>query len=612
VRSGTRDLPQMLSKSCPLMLQVMLFAAFQEQEICSDGRWHERTRHGTGRLLLHSIFFRRYVMKSAGHAFLRTVPKIETRFARRGWVVTSVIVPNLLALTTVMDARENTKGTCIHCKKKNICHKLCGLGRKATACTACAKAHDPEWYAAYENMQGTCTHCDKSKISTNLCGLGRKATACKACAKAHDPEWYAAYENTRGTCTHCDKNKIPTDLCGLGRKATACKACAKAHDPEWYAAYESMQGTCTHCDKSKISTNLCGLGRKATACITCAKAHDPEWYAAYESMQGTCTHCDKSKISTDLCGLGRKATACVACAKAHDPEWYAAYENMRGTCTHCDNSKIPTNLCGLGRKATACTACAKAHDPEWYAAYESMQGTCTHCDKSKINTNLCGLGRKATACITCAKAHDPEWYAAYENMRRCIYHPTTACSSKRRPDLDGYCGRCFTHLFPGDPRTKFIRTCVHHKEMAVRAFLQERFPDVTWSFDRKITDGCSSRRPDAFAHIGSHVISVEIDEFEHTDYDCSCQNRRTMELFEDAGRLPHVFVRFNPDEYYLHGEKIQGCWGKNPNTGEPRLAPKHRKQWEQRLEKLADIIEHFRSHAPSKEVESVFLFYSDC
>ena len=436
MRSGTRDLPQMLSKSCPLMLQVMLFAAFQEQEICSDGRWHERTRHGTGRLLLHSIFFRRYVMKSAGHAFLRTVPKIETRFARRGWVVTSVIVPNLLALTTVMDARENTKGTCIHCKKKNICHKLCGLGRKATACTACAKAHDPEWYAAYENMQGTCTHCDKSKISTNLCGLGRKATACKACAKAHDPEWYAAYE--------------------------------------------------------------------------------------------------------------------------------------------------------------------------------SMQGTCTHCDKSKISTNLCGLGRKATACITCAKAHDPEWYAAYENMRRCIYHPTTACSSKRRPDLDGYCGRCFTHLFPGDPRTKFIRTCVHHKEMAVRAFLQERFPDVTWSFDRKITDGCSSRRPDAFAHIGSHVISVEIDEFEHTDYDCSCQNRRTMELFEDAGRLPHVFVRFNPDEYYLHGEKIQGCWGKNPNTGEPRLAPKHRKQWEQRLEKLADIIEHFRSHAPSKEVESVFLFYSDC
>ena len=258
----------------------------------------------------------------------------------------------------------------------------------------------------------------------------------------------------------------------------------------------------------------------------------------------------------------------------------------------------------------ACISCAKAHDREWYVAYENMIGICAHCNKSKIAHDHCGLGRKATACTACAKAHDPEWYDAYFSSRRCIYHPTSACSSLRRPDLDGYCGRCFTHLFKEDPRTQFIRNCVHYKERAVITFLQERFADVTWSFDRRIVDGCSSRRPDAFAHIGSHVISVEIDEFEHTNYDCSCQNRRTMELFEDAGRLPHVFVRFNPDEYYLHGEKIQGCWGKTP-TGEPRLAPKHRKQWEQRLEKLADIVEHFRSHAPSKEVESVLLFYSD-
>lgn len=203
---------------------------------------------------------------------------------------------------------------------------------------------------------------------------------------------------------------------------------------------------------------------------------------------------------------------------------------------------------------------------------ESNKGVCPYCSKSKIPRHHYGLGRKATACIKCSKAHDQ------------------ACE---------------------DPRTQFIRSCIGYKERAVRAFLQEKFEGLSWTFNKRIAEGCSSRRPDAFVHLGSHVLTVEIDEYEHTDYDCGCEHRRTTELFEDAGRLPHVFVRFSPDEYYLFGQKVQGCWGRNPKTGEPRLAPKQRKQWEERLEKLAEIVELFRRNAPSKEVEAVFLFYSD-
>lgn len=65
-------------------------------------------------------------------------------------------------------------------------------------------------------------------------------------------------------------------------------------------------------------------------------------------------------------------------------------------------------------------------------------------------------------------------------------------------------------------------------------------------------------------------------------------------------------MRFDP--YRLFGKKLQGCWGRSSSTGDSRLAPEHKKQREQRLGKLADTVEHFKKHAPSREVEPVFLF----
>ena len=84
-----------------------------------------------------------------------------------------------------------------------------------------------------------------------------------------------------------------------------------------------------------------------------------------------------------------------------------------------------------------------------------------------------------------------------------------------------------------------------------------------------------------------------------------------MELSRDAGRIRHVFLRFNPDEYFFTREKVRSCWGRAPKTGEPRLAPKQRKQWEERLEKLASIIAEYRGNAPSKDVEVIYLFFSE-
>ena len=44
---------------------------------------------------------------------------------------------------------------------------------------------------------------------------------------------------------------------------------------------------------------------------------------------------------------------------------------------------------------------------------------------------------------------------------------------------------------------------------------------------------------------------VEVDENQHNNYDCSCENKRLMELAQDLGHRSMVVIRFNPDAYEI-------------------------------------------------------------
>jgi hypothetical protein len=146
--------------------------------------------------------------------------------------------------------------------------------------------------------------------------------------------------------------------------------------------------------------------------------------------------------------------------------------------------------------------------------------------------------------------------------------------------------------------------------VAVAKFLKEQFPDIAWSFDKRIEGGCSSRRPDAFVHCGSHAITVETDEQSHKIYDCSCESLKLVQHYQDAGGVNHVVIRFNPDEYKdVNDEKIPSCWGKTPKTFEPRVAPKQVKQWAARLEKLRVTVAMCLADPPARSIEVIELFY---
>ncbi len=119
------------------------------------------------------------------------------------------------------------------------------------------------------------------------------------------------------------------------------------------------------------------------------------------------------------------------------------------------------------------------------------------------------------------------------------------CETRANRMYEGHCIRCFVHLFPGEKNARNYKT----KETAVGTHLKEKFPGVTWVVDKRVKDGCSLRRPDLFLDTGSHVVIVEVDENQHNTRDCTCENRRLIELSKDVSHRPLAMVRFNPDGY---------------------------------------------------------------
>ena len=166
-------------------------------------------------------------------------------------------------------------------------------------------------------------------------------------------------------------------------------------------------------------------------------------------------------------------------------------------------------------------------------------------------------------------------------------------------------------MFPDKPLSRNFKT----KEIEVIRRIHEHYASnqYSWTSNRRVLDGCSKRLPDLMLDLGSHVLFIEIDEHQHADYDCSCEQKRTSELLEDIGHRPCVFIRFNPDAYIRveDGVKIPSCWRVSSKTKALAVAPKHQAAWEQRIQSLFQQIDYWIQYLPTdKLLEIVHLFYS--
>ena len=182
------------------------------------------------------------------------------------------------------------------------------------------------------------------------------------------------------------------------------------------------------------------------------------------------------------------------------------------------------------------------------------------------------------------------------------------CSTLVSEKYDGYCLFCYINLFPDKPVSRNYKT----KEYAVIEFVTTHFPQVDWVADKRIYNGCSKRRPDLLLDLGYQLLVIEVDENQHESYDCSCENKRIMEISQDLGYRPIIFIRFNPDEYKKDKHYITSCWGIN-QKGICVVKKSKKDEWEQRLSILRDTIIYWinSQNKTNKTIETIQLFYDE-
>ena len=67
-----------------------------------------------------------------------------------------------------------------------------------------------------------------------------------------------------------------------------------------------------------------------------------------------------------------------------------------------------------------------------------------------------------------------------------------------------------------------------------------------------------NRRIDFQTEMGNVVVGIEVDENQHKTYDPLDEEKRIMQIYENADRNL-VFIRFNPDKY-----REGGKWKRTP------------------------------------------------
>jgi hypothetical protein len=284
-------------------------------------------------------------------------------------------------------------------------------------------------------------------------------------------------------------------------------------------------------------------------------------------------HCVECK-GAGICEHSKRKIRCKECGGKS----ICSHGCEKGNCVPCGGASI----CEHGKRRRRCVECFGAAICE----HKKNRQNCLECG----GNIFCIHNKKKSRCKIC------------DGSELCV---APLCETRGIKKYGGYCLPCCIHYCPEIQVSRNYKT----KENDVVQRVLEKYPDFNWVADKKIQNGCSKRRPDLLLDLGSHVIILEVDENKHTTYDCSCQNKRLMEISQDIGHRPVVFIRFNPDAYVnQEGTKITSCWRIN-GYGVLDISKSKRDEWHSRINMLIQQLEYWINNIPHKTVEIVELFY---
>jgi hypothetical protein len=401
----------------------------------------------------------------------------------------------------------------------------------------------------YGNFGGKAIFCTKHKTE-GMVDLKTRKCAKEMCFKK--PTFSNPGEKAKFCAQH--KTEAMVNVVSQSCASVACSTRASYANPGEKAKFcaqhktEAMVNVVNkHCDAVGCSAipNYGMAGEKAKFCVK----HKTEVMIDLRSKR-----CADERCST-VAGYaypGEKAKFCVK----HKIEGMVC---VRGKICEAERCLRQCNYANPGEKAKFC----RAHKEP-----QMIDVSTKHCDAEKCGATVqygtpghglsrcskhraVGMRRKPNArCLMCPNAatHGVNGRAvrccihALETDLNMLDRPCTSCGLLYVLDRRGFCENCEPNRFK---KARLAKQC------ALTDYLDSR--GLPGSQTDRIVDGgdCGKERPDRvyLDAEGRFVLILEVDENQHFDRACECEQTRMVNIGQMFGGTPVYFVRWNPDSY---------------------------------------------------------------
>ena len=326
----------------------------------------------------------------------------------------------------------------------------------------------------------------------------------------------------------------------------------------------------------------------------------------HNKQKAHCKECGGSAV----CEHGTRKAYCKECGGSA----FCEHNKLKARCKECGGSAICEHnklkahckecggsaFCEHGTRKEYCKECGGSA----FCEHNKQKARCKECGGSAI----CEHNKEKAYCKECGGSAFCEHNKRKARCKECggsAVCKTEHCETMGNSKYNGYCLPCCIQVCPEIKVSRNYKT----KEKDVVDRIKATFPNFTWIADKRVQDGCSLRRPDLFLDMGTHIIIVEVDENQHSDYDCSCEHKRLMQISKDVGHRPIVFIRFNPDAYTnADGILVKSCWKLN-KMGVVLVIKTKENEWIERINALKTQIQYWIDNPTEKTVEIIQLFY---
>ncbi|KAJ3042194.1 hypothetical protein HK097_002095 [Rhizophlyctis rosea] len=121
----------------------------------------------------------------------------------------------------------------------------------------------------------------------------------------------------------------------------------------------------------------------------------------------------------------------------------------------------------------------------------------------------------------------------------------------------------------------------------------DAFKRVRLAKQHMVVDGgaCGLERPDFYIDCGTHILIIEVDEHQHSERACECEQTRMVKYSQSNG-MRTMFLRWNPDKYKLRK-------GQQMDTTA------------RRLDVLLEYIKHYQKTTPPDFLNVIYLYFDD-